>query len=57
MDKLQFPVFKEPPPKPKTLPMDAYFDFIDMCRQYFYRREVGEYWRKKRKVNVPFRLK
>ena len=56
-EKLQFPIFKEALPKPRNLPMEEYFSFIDMCREYFYKREVSDYWREKRRVNVPFRLK
>ena len=57
MDELNFPVFKEPLPEPRNLSMEEYLKFIDMCRKYFYKREVSDYWCEKRRVNVPFRLK
>ena len=56
-EKLEFPVFKEPLPRPRNLPMKEYFVFIDMCRTYFYKREVSDYWHEKRRVDVPFQLK
>jgi len=57
MDKLNFPVFKQPLPEGRTLPMEQYFEFIDMCRQYFYKRKVDDYWREKRRITQPFKLK
>ena len=57
MEELNFPVFAKPLPEPRMGSMDEYLEFIKFCMENFYNREADEFWREKRRVNVPFRLK
>ena len=57
MERLNFPVFKKPLPDPQHLSLEEYLEFIQFWLEHFYEREEDEYWREKRRVNVPFRLK
>ena len=57
MEKLNFPVFKEPLPPPPILPMDQYVKFVqffvaELMNQAAYLEE-----KKRGVVTVPFRLK
>ena len=56
MEKLNFPVFKEPLPGPPILSMDQYLRFVEECRWLFNKRAY-EKQKQEHSVNVPFRLK
>lgn len=58
MEKLNFPVFKEPPPPPPILSMNEYAKFVRFfIEKNLLKRDAYEEERRKAAVNVPFRLK
>lgn len=57
MDKLNFPIFKEPLPPARILSMDDYLKFVHMYRRSILNRRDYAEQKEKRQVNVPFRLK
>lgn len=57
MEKLNFPVFKEPLPGPPILSMDNYVKFVEFWRRSVMNRKAYEEERKKSIVDVRFILK
>lgn len=60
MEKLIFPVFKDPLPRPQPLSMEAYLQFVQMTLQLQGSRDSQAFSKEKEeelRVNVPFRLK
>jgi len=57
VEKLNFPVFKEPLPGPPILSMDNYVKFVEFWRRSVMNRKAYEEERKKSIVDVRFILK
>lgn len=57
MEKLNFPVIREPVPDAKWLPMDDYFKFVNFNLKYTFDRKNYRKWKKRLAVTVPFVLK
>ena len=57
MEKLNFPVFKEPGPPPPILSMDDYARFVQFFVENLLNRQAYNQERKRSIVSVPFRLK
>jgi hypothetical protein len=57
MGKLNLPIINKPLPKPKTLSMDEYLEFVEFNLKHNFDRKAYKEEKKKFSVNVPFSLK
>lgn len=55
--KLMFPVIKAPLPRPKTLSMDDYLEFVQFNMRHAFDKRAYAKWKKMLAVNVPFFVK
>ncbi|MEK7849473.1 MAG: hypothetical protein AAB213_01435 [Candidatus Omnitrophota bacterium] len=54
MDKLNFPIIKNPIFEPRPLLMDEYLEFVNFNLEYTIDRKANRKWKKRLFVNVPF---